>query len=247
MQAAPGFLTEREGRFLALAAAATPGSGAILEIGSFKGKSTVGLATIASRYGMSPVVTVDPHTAPSVTDPDLAGQPSSWDAFTDTVAGAGVSEFVEAHRVYSRDLAPGWSRPIRFLWVDGDHTYQGTSEDLKLFGRHVVPGGVVAFHDVLHAYEGPLRVFVEDVLRSDAYGPAGLCGSIGWAQYRPTDGHQFRRSRLDLARRAARLIPLVRNGRRPRGPARLLYQGLRALVPHAAPRPADWVAIIGHA
>jgi hypothetical protein len=247
MQAAPGFLTEREGRFLALAAAATPASGTILEIGSFKGKSTVGLATIAARYGLSPIVTVDPHTAPALTDPDLAGQPSSWDAFTDTVTRAGVTAFVEAHRAYSRDLARDWRRPIRFLWVDGDHTYAGTREDWELFGPHVVPGGLVAFHDVLHAYEGPLRIFVEEVLRSDAFGPAGVCGSIGWAQFRPKDGAAFRRERLALARRAGRLIPLVKQGGRPRGPARLLYQGLRVLVPHAAPRPADWTAILRHA
>lgn len=51
MNAAPGFLTEREGRFLALAVACGPESGAILEIGSFKGKSTVGIATVARHYG----------------------------------------------------------------------------------------------------------------------------------------------------------------------------------------------------
>ena len=247
MLAAPGFLTEREGRFLALAAAATPAKGTILEIGSFKGKSTVGLATVAGRYGLGPVVTVDPHTAPAVTDPDLAGQRSSWEAFTDTVARAGVTPFVEAHRAYSRDLASGWDRPIRLLWVDGDHTYKGTSEDLRLFGRHLVPGGVVAFHDVLHVYEGPIRVFVEDVLRSDAYGPAGVCGSIGWAQYRPADGMQFREARLALARRAGRLIPLVRDGLRPRGLKRLVYQALRGLVPHGAVHPAEWAAILRHA
>ena len=247
MLAAPGFLTEREGRFLALAAAATPAAGTILEIGSFKGKSTVGLATIAGRFGLGPVVTVDPHTAPAATDPDLAGQPSSWEAFNNTLARAGVTQFVEAHRAFSRDLAPDWHRPIRLLWVDGDHTYQGTSEDLRLYGRHVAPGGVVAFHDVLHAYEGPVRVFVEDVLRSDAYGPAGVCGSIGWAQYRPADGKRFRHARLALARRLGRLVPLVRGGRRPRGPLRLAYQALRALVPHGAVRPAEWMAILRHA
>src|SRR3989442_1126723 len=47
--AAPGFLTEREGRFLALVAACAPAQGVILEIGSFKGKSTVGLASVALR------------------------------------------------------------------------------------------------------------------------------------------------------------------------------------------------------
>jgi predicted O-methyltransferase YrrM len=258
MRAAPGFLTEREGRFLALLAAGTPAAGTILEIGTFKGKSTVGLATIARHYGLGPVVTVDPHTAPAPTDPDLAGQASSWEAFTGAVQAAGVADAVEAHRAYSRDLAPAWTRPIRFLWIDGDHTYAGTHEDLALFGPHLVPGGVVAFHDVLHAYEGPVRVFVEEVLRSDRFGPAGVCGSIGWAQYRPADGAAFRGERLALAVRLGRLIALVRDGRRPRGLARLWYQALRAAVPHAAPESAAWLArvalpasgprgILGHA
>lgn len=242
MRAAPGFLTEREGRFLALVAAGAPAAGTILEIGSFKGKSTVGLASVAGRYGLDPVVTVDPHSAPAATDPDLAGQASSWPAFRATLEQAGVTTLVEAHRAFSRDLAPEWARPIRMLWVDGDHTYAGTREDLALFGRHVAPGGIVAFHDVLHAYEGPIRVFVEDVLRSDRFGPAGFCGSIGWAQYRPGDGAAFRRERLRLARRAGRLIRFVRDGRRPRGVARLAYQLLRAAVPHASPAPLEWLA-----
>src|SRR2546426_2564332 len=71
VSAAPGFLTEREARFLALAAACTPGRGVILEIGSFKGKSTVGLASIAARYQLGQVVAVDPHTPPARTDPGL--------------------------------------------------------------------------------------------------------------------------------------------------------------------------------
>src|SRR5207247_307404 len=71
VSAAPGFLTEREARFLALAAACVPAQGVILEIGSFKGKSTVGLASVAARYRLGKVVAVDPHTAPSSTDPGL--------------------------------------------------------------------------------------------------------------------------------------------------------------------------------
>jgi len=242
MRAAPGFLTEREGRFLALAAAATPAEGTLLEIGSFKGKSTVGLAAVARQCGLKPVVTVDPHTAPAPTDPDLAGQGSSWDAFVATLQAAGVSEMVEAHRVYSRDLAPTWSRPIRLLWIDGDHTYDGALEDFKLFSPYLAPGGVIAMHDVLHSYEGPLRVFVEQVLPSDAFGPAGVCGSIGWAQLRPGDGTAFHSERARLGRRAARLVPFVRAGKRPAGLSRVAYQLLRARVPHAAPTPAEWTS-----
>jgi len=244
VRAAPGFLTEREARFLALAAACAPAKGTILEIGSFKGKSTVGLASIAARYGLGPVVTVDPHTAPSVTDPDLEGQKSSWDDFQATVRRAGVEGAVEVHRAFSRDLARGWDRPIRLLWIDGDHTYAGAKEDIDLFRRHLADGAIVALHDVLHTFEGPIRVFVEELLGSDEFGAAGLCGSIGWAQYRPKRGHEWRAPRTALRRRAARLIPFVQRGREPRGLAKLRYKLFRALVPHAAPDPAAWVRAV---
>jgi predicted O-methyltransferase YrrM len=57
----PGFLSESEARFLGMAAACTPRSGAIVEIGSFKGKSTVMLAKVSQHYGLGPIVAIDPH------------------------------------------------------------------------------------------------------------------------------------------------------------------------------------------
>ena len=105
----------------------------------------------------------------------------------------------------------------------------------------------MALHDVLHTFEGPIRVFVEELLASDDFGPAGLCGSIGWAQYRPRDSARWRASREALHRRAARLIPFVQRGREPRGLAKLQYKLLRALVPHAAVDPQEWVRLTADA
>ena len=244
VRGAAGFLTEREARFLALAAACAPGKGAILEIGSFKGKSTVGLASISAHYRLGKIVTVDPHTAPSVTDPDLKGQASSWDDFRATLRAAGVEDSVEVHRGFSRDLAQDWNRKIRFLWIDGDHTYKGAKEDIDLFRRHLADGAIVALHDVLHTFEGPIRVFVEELLASNEFGPAGLCGSIGWAQYRPRDvtgGHAGRGAR---GGRPGGLIPLVMGGRYLGAIAKLQYKLWRSLVPHAAPDPGAWVQAV---
>jgi MMP 1-O-methyltransferase len=244
VRATPGFLTEREARFLALIAACTPAAGVILEIGSYKGKSTVGLASIALRYGLGPVVAVDPHSSPSITDPGSGAGRSSWDEFQANLRAAGVGGAVEAHRVYSRDLARDWHRPIRLLWIDGDHTYSGAKADFDLFHAHLVSGGIVALHDVLHMFEGPDRVFAEDILRSDSFGPAGLCGSIGWAQYRPADGARWRVAREALARRFVRVIPLVKDGRAPTGLRKLLYKFWRRMVPHGAPNPATWLETV---
>src|SRR5258708_6357912 len=196
MNAAPGFLTEREGRFLALAAAVGPVAGAILEIGSFKGKSTVGLATVAQHYGSEPIVAVDPHTSPSSTDPDLQGATTSFDDFQRSLHAAGVERGVEVHRAYSGDFAKSWARPIRLLWIDGDHTYAGAEADLDLFTPFLVDGAIVALHDALHPFDGPIRGMVEHILTSENFGPVGFCGSIAWAQYRPKSGGSalFRRA-----------------------------------------------------
>lgn len=244
MSAAPGFLTEREGRFLCLTAACAPAVGTILEIGSFQGKSTVGLAAIAARYDLGKVVSVDPHTAPAVTDPDLKHGASSYDDFLRALQRAGAGQQVEAHRTTSRELSKDWNRPIRLLWIDGDHTYAGSKEDFDLFRPHLAEGAVVALHDVLNAFEGPVRVFVEDLLRSDDFGPAGVCGSIGWAQLRPKGGAQFNSRKKPLARKLERLIPLVRGGSKPTGIRKLQYKFRRALVPRSAPDPATWVAAV---
>jgi len=243
VRAAPGFLTEREGRFLALVAACAPAGGTILEIGSFKGKSTVGLASVAQRYDLGPVVAVDPHSAPAVTDFGHGSGQSSWSDFQASLRSAGVERTVEAHRAYSRDLARGWTRPIRFLWIDGDHTYRGAKEDIDLFRPHLVPGAIVALHDVLHTFEGPVRVFAEELLDSDDFGPAGLCGSIGWAQYRPHDGSTWRGARRALRRRISRLLPFVL-GPEPKGWRKLRYKLWRGLVPHDAVKPEDWLALV---
>ncbi|HVE79599.1 MAG TPA: class I SAM-dependent methyltransferase [Gemmatimonadaceae bacterium] len=242
MHGVPGFLKESEARFLALAAAATPADGTILEIGSFKGKSTVGLATVARRYGLGPVVAVDPHTAPSVTDPDLGGQTTSFDDFVRALREFDVAEEVEVHRTFSGELAKSWSRPLRLLWIDGDHTYTGAKSDFDLYRPFLQEGAVVAFHDALNHYDGPLRVFVDDVLRSDAFGPAGFVGSIAWAQYRPRDGgsEHFRRARRRLARRAARLVPLFGRPRPLRWWDLQRVRLWRALLPHGTVEPRAW-------
>ncbi len=238
----PGYMGKREFRALALLAACAPGAGVVVEIGSFKGKSTVALALVGARYGLGPVVSIDPHTAPSPTDPILDRQLSSFSDFLATLRNAGIEQHVEIHRAASRDVAKEWNRPIRMLWIDGDHTYAGAKEDFDLFFPYLVEGGIVALHDTLHEFEGPIRVFVENILRSDEFGPAGFLHTIGWSQYRPRDGLRFRAERERLARRAARLIPFVTSGRGVTGLTKLRYKLRRALVPHGVPPDAEWAA-----
>ena len=40
-----------------------------------------------------------------------------------------------------------WDRPIHLLFVDGGHRYEVVKSDIRIFGQHVVTGGIMAFHD----------------------------------------------------------------------------------------------------
>ena len=240
----PGFLGENEARFLGMLAACVPAKGLIVEIGSYKGKSTVMLASVAAHYGLGPVVAIDPHTSPSRTDPALGAATSTFEDFQASLESAGVREQVETHRDFSRGVARGWDRAIALLWIDGDHTFGGAKEDFDLFTPHLVNGGIVALHDVLHSYQGPIRVFVEEILRSDRYGPAGVVQSTAWGQFRPEDGNKFQEVRSRIERRARRLLPFVSHGSPLTGLRKIGFKLVRSRVLRAAITPREWAALV---
>ena len=239
-----GFLGDAEARFLGILAACAPAEGVIVEIGSYKGKSTVLLASVAAHCGLGPVVAIDPHTGPSVTDPKLGPGASSFEEFIGALRSAKLEEQVEVHRAFSREVAQGWNRAIRLLWIDGDHTYEGTKEDFELFSPYLANGAIVALHDALHAYEGPIRVFVEQILRSHRFGPAGFVQSVAWAQFRPDDGPRFREQRGRLARRANRLLAFLKDSRPLHGWAKLRYKLARSRVPRSPISADDWYVLV---
>jgi predicted O-methyltransferase YrrM len=47
-------------------------------------------------------------------------------------------------------------RPIDFLMIDGDHTYEGARRDWEMYAPLVGGKGLIAFHDILEHPEQPL-------------------------------------------------------------------------------------------
>lgn len=238
-----GHLSRKEVDFLFLLGAAARPPGVVLEIGSFQGRSTVVLA-LAARCGTGcPVVAVDPLVLTASSDADPQAAASVAAEFHANLGKAGVAAQVEFHQAFSQDLAAGWKRPIAVLWIDGDHSLEGARRDLRLFGPFLVPGGVVAFHDVLHRTPGPMRVFMEDVLLSPAFGACGLAGSIGWARKTATaeEAWSRRREKLRLWKRLARLLPLAAFKDRRSWLEKRIWRLRRLLTPHGGVDPAAWI------
>lgn len=111
------------------------------------------------------------------------GQSSCGD-FADTLSRHGLSGFVETHRMRSGELAGTWGRPLRLLWIDGCHHCEAVKGDAAGFFPHLVPGAIVALHDVgRRRFPGPTRCFLDDVVLSDAFGTCGMCDYTGWGQF----------------------------------------------------------------
>jgi len=121
-----------------------------------------------------------------------------------------VASQVEVHRALFKDVSNAWDRPIRFLWIDGDHTYRGAKTDFDGFFSHVAPGGIVALHDALNFFQGPSGFLSRICCAATGFGAAGFVHSIAWSQVRPQE-HAVPPAAGSTERVAARLIPFVQD------------------------------------
>jgi len=152
----PGWLTDEEGEALYELARACRGDGVIVEIGSWKGKSTICLG-LGSRAGNGvPVYAIDPHTDTRFGD------------FESNVQRAGIRELVRPIASLSQPAADDFDEPIEILFVDGSHEYDLVLEDFEKWVPKVVDGGWVAFHDTTWT-EGPRKVVGDAVYRSRCF------------------------------------------------------------------------------
>lgn len=179
-----GWLTPREIEFLALLGAYPKAAGSILEIGSFRGRSTIVLAKAAELSDCAKIHAVDPLELEAWDERSAKGKAitPARALLEKNFAACGVSQRIQIHQHYSHAVAPTWNQPLRVLWIDGDHTYGGALRDYEDFLPHLAVGGVIAFHDVMTAFECG-RVFLDKVVKSPRFNKVGICGSIGWGQF----------------------------------------------------------------
>ena len=73
---------------------------------------------------------------------------------------------------FSHEAVRGWSKPIDFLLIDGDHREEAVQQDWNDWTPQLVPDGIVVFHDArlfaggwTSADYGPVR-FVDRMFRN---------------------------------------------------------------------------------
>jgi predicted O-methyltransferase YrrM len=176
-EAIEGYLSSNEGLFLySLSRMSTPSS-TIVEIGSWKGKSTTWLAQglIDGRID-GRIVAID-HGAG---DPE-AGLEYTKDIFLKNIQEAGVASVIDPIFKKSEDAVSGWQKPIDLLFIDGAHDYQNVKKDF-LWEEHLSDGGYLILHDGLNPYDGPAGLYIERVLKSGDFNNFGVVDSILFAK-----------------------------------------------------------------
>jgi predicted O-methyltransferase YrrM len=170
-----GFLSPREAVALYQTARRVGPSGTIVEIGSWKGKSTYCLAK-GLRSGR--VIAIDPFNcfgdqeSAKIYD-QTKGEAPLIEQFRRNMATRGVLARVDAWQGTSGDFLERIAGVggIDLLFIDGDHSIEGCDFDFRHYSPHLKPGGYLMFHDFdkTRAELGPTWVIDQRVRPSGEY------------------------------------------------------------------------------
>jgi predicted O-methyltransferase YrrM len=122
--------------------------GRIVEIGSFRGKSTCWMAkAIALAKSSEKVVAIDPHNSPNLNRKTADYAEADWQSFLNNLNNCAVTKFVEPLKKTSIDAAVNWNESIKVIFIDGSHLYDDVILDLQNWEPHLRVGGILIMHD----------------------------------------------------------------------------------------------------
>ena len=161
------------------AAAARVRSGTVVEIGSFRGRSTIVLA-LAAAPGVE-LVAIDPHAGsdrgPQEIGADRARGEADHAAFTANLAAAGVAGRVRHVRRESAAALDAVAGPVALLYVDGAHRFGPARADLAGWGARVPAGGRMLVHDAFSSV-GVTGALLAECVAARSWRYLGRTGSL---------------------------------------------------------------------
>jgi predicted O-methyltransferase YrrM len=185
-----GFLSLKEGILLYNLARNCQGKGVIVEIGSYKGKSTAWLAMGSKSGKKVKIYTIDSHKSHGI--PGEEGKDTFLD-FKRNMEYMEVEDIVIPIVKTSKEAAEDFKAPVELIFIDGSHKYEDVKMDFELWYPKVIEGGIMAFHDTV-GWPGPEKVVEEFIFKSNNFKYVGFVDSITFAKKSKNIG------RLDLIR-----------------------------------------------
>jgi MMP 1-O-methyltransferase len=165
MNTIPGFFSDKEAyEIYKIALFGLEVAPAIVEIGSFHGKSTSVLASACRASGKGRVFAIDPHQGTlfkgtTSTAPSLG-------FFLANMKRLELMDFVFPVVRTSADAKI--PEPVGHLFIDGLHDFESVSADIKNATPWVASGGFVSFHDYWPHDMGVIQA-VDDMMKRGGY------------------------------------------------------------------------------
>ncbi len=204
-----GWLSQGQARRLWAAAGRVPERGRILEIGSYRGRSTIMLARGAGKA--VEVVAVDPHAGNDRGPQEIEGFAREGredrEVFARNLEAAGVAGEVRHVALPSAAALSVVEGALDLLYVDGAHRYRPAAADISRWGVRLRPGGTLLVHDAFSSI-GVTLAQLRHLAASGRFRYIGRTRSL--AEYRREDMTGRRRAR-SAARQLAQLPWFARN------------------------------------
>ncbi len=157
-----GYLSPGQEYFLTKKAYDSKNNSNIVEIGSFKGKSTACFA-VGCIFSNKTIFSIDTFRG---NEEDFynfkSGKPYTkgfLHVFKRNLSSLGLLKHVRVTKGLSQDVGKKWNKDIDILFIDGSHIYKDVLTDFNLFYPHVKRGGLIMFHDVVPEFPGVLKVW----------------------------------------------------------------------------------------
>ncbi|MBM3256668.1 MAG: class I SAM-dependent methyltransferase, partial [Candidatus Moranbacteria bacterium] len=155
----------------------------IVEIGSYKGKSTIWLSGGLKNNRNAKLYAVDSHQG----SPEFIGEYKKINThkeFKKNIERAGFAKIVIPIRKSSLQAAKAVAEKIDILFIDGSHTYAAVRNDFLTWSKKIKKGGWIILHDAT-VLTGPRKVAQKYILRSFNFRRTGMLGSMIYGQYSP--------------------------------------------------------------
>ena len=160
--------------------------GNIVEIGSWKGKSTVSMGKGSKQGNNVNIYAIDPHTGH---EEQNLNEKWTFDIFKENIKKAKIDDIVIPIIKSSKDANKGWNKQIHFLFIDGCHQYKNVIQDFKLWSPFLVDGGIIALHDSTSClnkgyigWDGVMKVVKDEMIDSENFKGFGIVDTITFAK-----------------------------------------------------------------
>ncbi|MCF6249063.1 MAG: class I SAM-dependent methyltransferase [Desulfobacula sp.] len=153
-----GFMEEGEAKRLYSVSLEASARGAILEIGSYCGKSAYVIGSACKKKG-GILFTIDHHKGseeqqpgkeyfdPLLFDKNLS-QINTFPFLQQTLVKTHLEDVVVPILASSNVVGKFWSTQLSMVFIDGGHSFEAAQTDYLTWKDHILPGGFLVFHDI---------------------------------------------------------------------------------------------------